>query len=92
MNAELKEFAKVSFPDSKSDLFAIFIERGFELLKEHGLHAMVTMQSWMFLCLRKPPLQASGAFFYRMHGTHGQYGDGHCIWYCGHGMQKAATC
>ena len=49
MNAELKEFAKVSFPDSKSDLFAIFIERGFELLKEHGLHAMVTMQSWMFL-------------------------------------------
>lgn len=49
MNSDLKEFAKTHFPDSKSDLFAMFMEHGFELLKEHGLHAMVTMQSWMFL-------------------------------------------
>ncbi|WP_258962635.1 BREX-1 system adenine-specific DNA-methyltransferase PglX, partial [Klebsiella pneumoniae] len=29
MNGELKEFAKNNFPDSKADLFAMFIERGF---------------------------------------------------------------
>ncbi|AEJ06063.1 hypothetical protein PSTAB_2782 [Stutzerimonas stutzeri] len=49
MNADLKEFAKKAYPNSKSDLFAIFIERGFELLKDYGFNAMVTMQSWMFL-------------------------------------------
>ena len=49
MNTELKDFAKKSYPNSKSDLFAIFIERGFELLKDYGYNAMVTMQSWMFL-------------------------------------------
>ena len=49
MNKDLKEFAKKAYPDSKSDLFAIFIERGFELLKDYRYNAMVTMQSWMFL-------------------------------------------
>ncbi len=49
MNAELKDFAKDKYPDSKSDLFAVFIERGFELNKDFGFNAMVTMQSWMFL-------------------------------------------
>ncbi|HRH41026.1 MAG TPA: BREX-1 system adenine-specific DNA-methyltransferase PglX [Pyrinomonadaceae bacterium] len=49
MNVELKQFAAKNFPDSKSDLFAMFIERGFELAKKDGLNAMVTMQSWMFL-------------------------------------------
>ncbi|EDU9161211.1 BREX-1 system adenine-specific DNA-methyltransferase PglX [Salmonella enterica subsp. enterica] len=49
MNGELKEFAKNNFPDSKSDLFAMFIERGFFWLKDAGFNSMVTMQSWMFL-------------------------------------------
>jgi SAM-dependent methyltransferase len=49
MNVSLKNFAKKAYPDSKSDLFAIFIERGFELLNTYGFNAMVTMQSWMFL-------------------------------------------
>ncbi len=49
MNGELKEFAKNNFPDSKSDLFAMFIERGFCWLKDVGFNSMVTMQSWMFL-------------------------------------------
>lgn len=49
MNGELKEFAKNNFPDSKSDLFAMFIERGFLWLKSAGFNSMVTMQSWMFL-------------------------------------------
>ncbi|MFS4411133.1 BREX-1 system adenine-specific DNA-methyltransferase PglX [Providencia sp. T47] len=49
INADLKDFAKKNYPNSKSDLFAIFIERGFVWLKEAGFNSMVTMQSWMFL-------------------------------------------
>ncbi|ELZ9930006.1 BREX-1 system adenine-specific DNA-methyltransferase PglX [Cronobacter malonaticus] len=49
MNGELKEFAKKYFPDSKSDLFAMFMQHAFSLLKENGFNAQVNMQSWMFL-------------------------------------------
>ncbi|ECY3255616.1 BREX-1 system adenine-specific DNA-methyltransferase PglX [Salmonella enterica subsp. enterica serovar Alachua] len=49
MNGELKEFAKKQFPDSKSDLFAMFMQHAFSLLKENGFNAQVNMQSWMFL-------------------------------------------
>ena len=49
MNTALKDFAKKTFPDSKSDLFAMFIERGFVWCKDNGFNSMVTMQSWMFL-------------------------------------------
>ena len=49
MNDDLKKFAKDYFPNAKSDLFAVFIERGFDWLKDAGFNSMVTMQSWMFL-------------------------------------------
>ncbi len=49
MNPEVKAFASDRFPDAKSDLSACFIERGFSLANGVGHHAMVTMQSWMFL-------------------------------------------
>ena len=49
MNPELKVFAQKYFPDSKSDLFAMFMERAFDLLKDSGYNAQVNMQSWMFL-------------------------------------------
>lgn len=49
MNAVLKDFAKKQFINSKSDLFAMFIERGFGWCKPSGFNSMVTMQSWMFL-------------------------------------------
>lgn len=49
MNGRLKVFANKNYKDSKSDLFAMFIERGFNLIVKHGYNAMVTMQSWMFL-------------------------------------------
>ena len=49
MNSELKEFAKKSYPDSKSDLFAVFMERAFSLLSKYGFNAQINMQSWMFL-------------------------------------------
>ncbi|TKE90002.1 BREX-1 system adenine-specific DNA-methyltransferase PglX [Vibrio kanaloae] len=49
MNSTLKDFAKKSYPNSKSDLFAIFMERAFNFLNEDGHNAQVNMQSWMFL-------------------------------------------
>ena len=49
MNEDVKDFATDQYPDSKSDLFAMFIERGFDLILPKGCNAMVTMQSWMFL-------------------------------------------
>ena len=49
MNKALKDYAKNAYPNSKSDLFAIFMEHGFSLLNENAFNAMVTMQSWMFL-------------------------------------------
>lgn len=53
MNSELKEFAKNNFPDSKADLFAMFMQNAFSLLKENGFNAQVNMQSWMFCQVMK---------------------------------------
>jgi hypothetical protein len=49
MNARLGAWAKESYPSSKSDLFAMFIERNLDLAVPTGAVAMITMQSWMFL-------------------------------------------
>jgi len=49
MNEHLDAYAKAFYPEAKSDLFAMFILRGFELAKHHGYSSMVTMHSWMFL-------------------------------------------
>lgn len=49
MNTTLSTYVKKNFPDSKSDLFACFIEKGIHLSKAGGYNCMVTMQSWMFL-------------------------------------------
>ena len=49
MNAELTDFAKKNFADTKTDLSAMFIERCLELCLSNGFVAMVTMHNWMFL-------------------------------------------
>ena len=43
------DWIKKNYPDSKSDLCVVFIERNFDLLKQHGYLSMITMHSWMFL-------------------------------------------
>ena len=47
--AKLNDYVKKNYPDSKTDLFAVFIERGNKMVKKDGFNCMVTMQSWMFL-------------------------------------------
>ena len=49
MNGKLGEYAKAEYPDSKSDLFAMFIERSLRLAVKRGFLGFLTMQSWMFL-------------------------------------------
>lgn len=49
MGAKLAEFVKKHYPDSKSDLFAVFMERGREYAKANGYLAMITQHAWMFL-------------------------------------------
>ncbi|MEI6550276.1 MAG: BREX-1 system adenine-specific DNA-methyltransferase PglX [Betaproteobacteria bacterium] len=49
MNTKLSDWAKANYPKSKSDLFAMFIERNLDMSLPMGSVAMITMQSWMFL-------------------------------------------
>lgn len=49
MNSDLSDFVKMYYPDSKSDLFAVFIERCGELAKANGFYAMITQHAFMFL-------------------------------------------
>ena len=63
MNERHSAWAKYNFQNGKSDLFAMFIERNLGLTYRHGIVAMITMQSWMFLhsfkSLREKILQQS---------------------------------
>jgi len=49
LSAKMNNFVKKNYPDSKADLFAVFIERCGEILKKNGYQAMITQHSWMFL-------------------------------------------
>ena len=45
----LKTYVEKNYKDTKSDLFAVFIERCNEFTKKNCYTSMITMQSWMFL-------------------------------------------
>ena len=49
MNPNLKDYLKKNYPNSKSDLFAVFIEKCHNFCNEKGFVAMITQQSFMFL-------------------------------------------
>lgn len=49
MDKKLSSYVKKHFPNSKADMFAVFIEVCGRLTKESGLYGMITQQSWMFL-------------------------------------------
>ena len=49
MSADLANYVKNYYPDSKTDLFAVFIEKCKALLKVNGYQAMITQHAWMFL-------------------------------------------
>ena len=49
MSAKLSDYVKRNYPDSKSDLFAVFIERCGQMAQKNGYQAMITQHAWMFL-------------------------------------------
>ncbi|OZF48315.1 restriction endonuclease [Rhodococcus sp. 14-2470-1b] len=49
MDARLTEFAKDNFPNSKSDLFSIFVERCLDFLPVGGHAGLMTPFVWMFI-------------------------------------------
>ena len=49
MSAKLSNYVKKNYPDSKSDLFAVFIEKCGQMPKKNGYQAMITQHAWMFL-------------------------------------------
>jgi primosomal protein N'' len=49
MDANIKEYAGVRYSASRTNLFAMFIERSFTLAEPHACAALITMQNWMFL-------------------------------------------
>lgn len=61
MGNELLKYVKDNYPDSKRDLFAVFIEKCNEMTKVNAYQAMITQHAWMFLVsfekLRKKMMQ-----------------------------------
>ena len=49
MDSKLSKYTKKNYPDSKSDMFAIFIEKCNSLTDRNGFCSMITMHGWMFL-------------------------------------------
>ena len=45
----LSKYVKENYPDSKTDMFAVFIERCSALTQANFYQAMITMHAWMFL-------------------------------------------
>ena len=49
MSPKLSTYVKDNYSDSKSDLFAVFIEQCGDMTKQKGFQAMITQHAWMFL-------------------------------------------
>ena len=49
MNTKLAKFVKNNYPDSRKDLYTVFIEKCLDFTKENKFTSMITMHSWMFL-------------------------------------------
>ena len=49
MSLLLSNFVKKKYPDSKADMFAVFIEKCNKLCRQNGMQAMITQHAWMFL-------------------------------------------
>ena len=45
----MNKFVGTNYPDSKNDLYSIFIERCSDMTCQNGFQAMITMNSWMSL-------------------------------------------
>ena len=49
MGTKLSSYVKKYYPDSKRDLFAVFMEKCHQMTGENRFQAMITQHAWMFL-------------------------------------------
>ncbi|MDB6353116.1 BREX-1 system adenine-specific DNA-methyltransferase PglX [Trichococcus sp. K1Tr] len=49
MDSKLSSYVKKNYPNTKSDLFAVFMDVSTILANHNGYYAMINQQSWMFL-------------------------------------------
>lgn len=49
MSVKLGNYVKKYYPDSKSDMFAVFLEHCGQMTKTNGYQAMITQHAWMSL-------------------------------------------
>lgn len=49
MNAKLSDYVKKYYPDTKSDMSTVCMERTINMCNEHGYMAMINIPVWMFL-------------------------------------------
>lgn len=49
MDAHLSDFVKQNYPDTKSDMSTVCMERTINMCNEHGYMAMINIPVWMFL-------------------------------------------
>ncbi|WP_101908635.1 BREX-1 system adenine-specific DNA-methyltransferase PglX [Marasmitruncus massiliensis] len=49
MDANLSEYVKKHYPDSKSDMSTVFMEKALELCNSYGYMSMINIPVWMFL-------------------------------------------
>lgn len=49
MSAKLSTYVKKNYPESKADLFAVFMEKAYSWAVYDGYTSLITMESWMFL-------------------------------------------
>lgn len=75
MTNKLATFVKIHYEDSKTDMYAVFIEKCKALVKKNGYRAMITQHGWMFLSsyeiLRRKTLDISNIICMAHLGTRG---------------------
>lgn len=49
MSVKLSDYVKTFYPDSKSDMFAVFIEKCNKMTRRNCFQAMITQHAWMFI-------------------------------------------
>lgn len=78
MGAKLSEFVKKQFPDTKSDMSTVFMEKTIGMCKKNGIMAMINIPVWMFLSsyekLRES-LLSSNSFLNMIHFGRGVFGS-----------------
>ena len=70
MDSALSEFARAQYPDSRFDLFAMFMERALSVSRKHATVGMVNMQGDVCVIPRRFALETTVECKHRYDGAH----------------------